>query len=291
VVTEEKTRIQGMVSAGELDPGLFRHELAAHQDPDRPRSGWNVVVVAVPRPAHRVVFALTRTERAEALLPPTYFRYTASFEDIRQDLAANGLPLARVEHLNGPHKAIAARLGLVRYGRNNIVYAPGIGSYLQLGVFWTDAKLPGRPAPDRPTLLPECAGCDRCRKACPTGAIGEDRVLLRAHLCLAYANQHPGVWPEWASRGPHRCLQGCLFCQLACPVNPALPIEDSGLSFSPTETTALLEAGENLPPAVRNSLRIKLAWLGRGHMETLLGRNLAALVRTLRAARSGEVRA
>jgi ferredoxin len=228
-----------MVPAGELDPGPLQHVLADQWDQDQPRSGWNVVVVAVPRPAHRVVSALGQTGRAKALLPPTCFRCMASFEDIRQDLAANGLPLARVEHLGGPHKAIAARLGLARYGRNNLVYAPGIGSCLQLGVFSTDAKLPRRPASDRPALLQDCAGCDRCRKACPTGAIGKD----------------------------------------------------SGLSFSPIETKALLEAGENLPPAVRNSLRIKLARLGRSHMETLLGRNLAALVRTLRPARYAEVRA
>ena len=40
-----------------------------------------------------------------------------------------------------PIKTVAAMLGLVRYGRNNIAYADGIGSYLQLCGYITDARL------------------------------------------------------------------------------------------------------------------------------------------------------
>jgi epoxyqueuosine reductase len=279
VVSEAKADIARLRDSGELDPGFFDTELASEVFPEEPWPSMNAVMIAVPRPAHRVTFDLGVPGKLEAILPPTYFRYQTTFEDVRQDLATNGLPGSRVEHLQGPHKAIAARLGLVRYGRNNITYAPGTGSYLQLRGYWTDAELPERAEPAGPALMPECEGCDRCRKVCPTKAIGEDRMLLRAQQCLTYANENPGEWPEWAGNAPHRCLVGCLLCQRVCPANPSLPVEDTGLSFSSEETKALLEAHDALPPALANSVRKKLAWLGPIYLGPILGRNLAALVK------------
>jgi epoxyqueuosine reductase len=288
VVVDAKAEIAMLATAGRLDSEFFSSDLAAEVAPEEPRPGRSVVMIATPSPAHRVTFNLRASGggKLEAILPPTYFRYQTSAEDIRQDLALHGLPGSKVDHLHGPHKAIAARLGLVRYGKNNLTYAPGLGSYLRLRGYWTDAELPASNVLAGPALLPECEGCEKCRKACPTGAIGSDRLLLRAQRCLTRANENLGDWPDWAASARHHCLVGCLLCQRVCPANPPLPVEDSGLEFSAEETKALLEHPQSPTPGLEASIRHKLTWLGPVYLEKALGRNLAALVRSMPAASS-----
>ena len=263
----------------ELDDGLFTAEFESLAAPEALPDWATVLMVALPRPAHRVSFDLVGGGSLEAVIPPTYVHYQTTLEDLRQDLARSGLPGARVEHLHGPCKTLAARLGLVRYGRNNIAYAEGLGSYVQLGAFITDAPLPPAPPPGPPALLPECADCRRCLQACPTGAIAEDRILIAAHRCLTFASEYAGPWPDWVPAARHHCLVGCLACQRACPANPKLEVEDTGLRFSAEETQALLEQPEALPPSAVDGIRRKLAWLGQPGLQPALGRNLAALLR------------
>ncbi len=209
---------------GELEASFFRDELESLASRETDPGRMTVVMVAKPVPANLIHFRVGG-RLLEALLPPTYMRYRATFEDVRQDLERNGLPGARVEHLDWPVKAVAARVGLVRYGRNNITYAPGLGSYVQLCGFLTDAPLPASGSgPSAPALLDECAHCGVCASACPTGAIDEDRVLLRGERCLTHVNENPGSWPAWLPASAHHCLLGCLACQQACPVNGELEV-------------------------------------------------------------------
>lgn len=281
-VVEAKEDLLKRAEQGEFDPDFYASELDGLGRPESFPAGTTAVLVALPRPAHRVGFDLTELGggHLDGILPPTYLRYQTTFEDVRQDLERNGLPGARVEHLHGPCKALATRLGLARYGRNNIAYVEGMGSYLQFCAFLTDAPLPEGPRSEGPALMPRCDGCDRCRKACPTGAIGEDRVLLRGQRCLTHVNESPGDWPAWASGQRHNSLVGCLLCQKACPVNANLSAEDTGLCFSARETAALAAWPEPLPPSLEDGVRRKLAWLGQPNLYPVLGRNLKALLST-----------
>jgi len=238
-----------------------------------------VVVVVKPRPGHTVLLDLDG-ERLEAVLPPTYFRYQNLFEEVRKDLSERGLPGARVETLRAPLKQVASRLGLVSYGRNNVTYAPGLGSYFQLLGYLTDARLPLPDdwKPSEPVLLPRCRTCRVCLHDCPTGAIEEGRVLLHAERCLTLANENPGQWPPWIGPKAHHCLLGCLLCQLRCPENPRLKLETTGVAFTREETQALLSESEDHDGSVWGGLRGKLAWLGQCGAEAVLGRNVRALV-------------
>jgi len=279
VVLRARAEIGARRESGELDADFCRDQLEFLFETDDVRSDETVVVVAMPRPAHRVGFDLGDT-RFDALLPPTYLRYQQTFEEVRQDLAANGLPGARVEHLTAPLKTVARMVGLVRYGRNNISYAEGIGSYIQLCGFITDAALPvaEKARVEGPELLPECEDCTICRSACPTKAITEDRVLLRAERCITLANENPGVWPESMPARAHHCLIGCLRCQRACPANPKLRIDDTGVCFSADETRTLIDGNHPADSHAENGIRTKLAWLGQPGVEPVLGRNLRALL-------------
>jgi epoxyqueuosine reductase len=278
VVEDVRRSITERRSGSEIDERFFRHELKEVLGREFESSGQTVVIVAMPRPAHLVHFDLDE-KSFDALLPPTYFRYRALFEEVRLDLAENGLPGAKTEMLTAPLKAVAARMGLISYGRNNITYVPGLGSYLQLCGFVTDAVLPETEL-RQPSLLPECEDCGLCARMCPTGAISEDRVLLRAERCLTYANENTGDWPEWVDVHSHNSLLGCLECQRCCPANPVLAIEDTGIRFSKAETRLLLSRDlSGMGAGAENGIRSKLAWLGQPYVEPVLGRNLRALVR------------
>lgn len=262
---------------GEIDATFARANLSFDFD-GVCGEDWRVLVVVVPRPAHLVGFVANGV-RIDAVLPPTYERYRATFEDVRRDLSEHALPGCRLTTINAPLKTLASLLGLVRYGRNNLTYAPAIGSYLQLLGYVTDAPLPVEPdwTPREPVLCDECATCGICAALCPTDAIGQDRILLRAERCLTLANETPGAWPSHVSPEAHHCLIGCLLCQRDCPANPELPIVRSGVVFTAAETQALMAGGDHACPAWAG-IRAKLEALGQPYQEDVLGRNLRALV-------------
>jgi epoxyqueuosine reductase len=112
-----------------------------------------------------------------------------------------------------------------------------------------------------------------CAGACPTGAIGEERVLLHAESCTTLFSEQPGDLNHHLSAD---CLFGCLECQQVCPANwSLLRVEAAGVTFNRRETQAILgdgRAGDNTTSVTR-----KLARLGLTE-EALIGRNLAHLI-------------
>lgn len=262
---------------GELEPEFDREQLAGFARPAAPPS--SIFLVAVPRPAHRVLFELAGGPAFETLLPPTYVHYRRFPESLLEELAAE-LPAlrGRIAPLDAPLKALASRVGLVEYGRNNVTFLPGRGSYFQLAGFATDADLGLDPAwrPQPPRLLAACEGCRGCRTICPTDAIDDDRTLLHAERCVTLATERAGDLRAPLPVGRYRCLLGCLECQRACPVNKNRLRIEEGATFAPEETAALL-AGREGDPAVRASIRARLDALGLTQ-EALIGRNLGALL-------------
>ena len=279
VVDSARADVVARREARELDEELFRETLATVSRPALPEWATSVIIVVTPKAAFWVGFDLG-DRVLETILPPIYRHFRGTFEDVRRDLQVKVLAGARVEPIRAPLKAVAARLGLVRYGRNNLTYAAGIGSYLQLCGYVTDAQLRGADrSPQPPMLLPECDGCDICRLACPTDAIGADRVLLHAERCLTFANERPDPWPAWLPATSHHCLIGCLACQRCCPANPRLEISRSGVTFSADETRALLGDGTSIGWRNDDSFRRKIEELDLSDdEEPLLGRNLRALL-------------
>lgn len=267
---------------GELNGDFTRENLSFNCSlPAEVTPDWRIVVIALPRPAHRVTFT-TGGRRVSGLLPPTYVRYRAVFPEIRDELAA--CLESRVEVIDAPLKTLAARLGLVRYGRNNLTYASGMGSYLQLVGCLTDAALsvPADWAPQEPRLLDLCEACGECEAACPTGAVGNDRVLLHAERCLTLANESAAALPGWLPSSAHHCLVGCLLCQRACPENPQLPVQDTGIVFTQEETSALLAGAPETTGVRWRTIREKLGLLGLSD-DRVIGRNLRAMLPATRA--------
>jgi len=251
---------------GELDEAFDREYLTPSAGPLAPPGAparW-VVLVLVPRPAHSVTFT-AGGRSLKLLLPPTYIRYSGTRDEILKDLAAFVFEgRAAPEPLPALLKAMAVRLGLAAYGRNNVAYAEGFGSYFQLvGCSTAEDLSEGAAEPRPPMRLAACDSCDACAAACPTGAIPDDRFLLRAERCVVYYNERAAEFPSWIPPSAHRCLMGCLLCQTACPENAGkLRVEESGVVFSEEETHSVLDLASSEPDEFRLSAERKLAALG-----------------------------
>lgn len=264
---------------GEIDEAFYREHLAgfpwlADLGARRPRT---LIVLAVPRPAHVLVFE-TAEGPLEALVPPTYHQYSPTGARIGEELWLDLLgDEFRLWALPAPLKPVAASLGLAWYGRNNVTYVKGLGSYHQLVGFLTDAAL-GPPAdPVEPAPMPACKRCVACREACPTGAIVEDRFLLRAERCLTLLNEMPGEWPDWLPISAHHCLVGCLACQRACPVNKGKLRQFTLAGRFGLEETACILDPEGARSPLWDGIVRKLAAAGLSGYAAVIGRNLRAL--------------
>lgn len=113
-----------------------------------------------------------------------------------------------------PEVLAAVRAGLGTRGRNNLLLTERYGSWVFIGEIITTLSLPA--AEHEITL---CDGCDRCIRACPTGALRPDG--FDASLCLSAITQQkqPLTAEQEEMIRKTGCAWGCDICQKACPHN------------------------------------------------------------------------
>jgi epoxyqueuosine reductase len=120
-----------------------------------------------------------------------------------------------------PEKPLLAATGMAAYGKNGCAIVPGLGSMFVIAGAVIPVPTPAadRRRPEAPA--DPCGSCQRCRAACPAGAI--DRPFVVRHdLCLQGKAGCGDVFGEetlaaWGAR-----LYGCQECQAACPHNRGL---------------------------------------------------------------------
>jgi epoxyqueuosine reductase len=183
-------------------------------------------------------------------------------------------------------KALAVTTGLARYGRNNVAYVNGFGSYVQLMAFASGVPVDDlAPNGPRAAALDECQGCKACQAACPTGAIARDRFLIRAERCITWFSEYEGPLPDAFGLAKRPCLVGCTACQEACPVNRGLlRLERLGVRFCRAETEFLLGTGatREAPSGIAakvEALRCSDCALESGQPIATFRRNLHAVLR------------
>ena len=274
-ISDLKTEIENQYRQGSFDEAFYTKELADFDFnvADGFAGLRSLIIVAAPQPPVNVTFRL-KGSPCRCTIPPTYsYKTDRQIEDLlRLQLQPEGF---QVQKANIPWKLLAVHSGLAQYGKNNITYVNGMGSYHRLVAFISDYPV----AEDhwrKPQVLKECDNCKACMKACPTGAIAADRFLIRAERCLTYHNEHKGTFPQWIKPAWHNCLVGCLYCQEACPVNKDVyQSVEEGPVFSEDETAVLL-AGTPAIEAPRKVVQ-KLKKIGMAEYLPVLGRNLQVL--------------
>lgn len=119
-------------------------------------------------------------------------------------------------------RALAVRAGLGFIGTNHMLIHPTLGPEVFLGELLTTAVL----EPDEPTCG-RCAACDRCVRACPTGAL-QTNGEFDAQKCISYLTiEHKGdITPDLAAKIGDRIF-GCDACVLACPHQHVAPACDN----------------------------------------------------------------
>lgn len=273
-----KQSVSGYYERGLIDKRLYQEQLGFFSfDPPADLPGVrSIVIAAVPTPQMRIVFHW-QGEAVPVIVPPTYVRYTLRTEDAQDVmegwLQSEGYRLAKPDL---PLKTLAVCSGLACYGRNNICYVPGIGSFMQLVGAFSDLPDDGDPWRE-PKALERCDSCVACLRQCPTGAITGERFLLHAERCLTYHNEAANDFPNWIDPTWHHCLIGCMRCQIICPENKAVLnwVEDRA-EFSEPETEFLIQrvAFDRLPP---DTIR-KIEDLEINEDYRLLCRNLSMII-------------
>ena len=133
-----------------------------------------------------------------------------------------------------PEVFAAAKSGLGMMGRNGLFINEKYGSWVFIGEILTDLDIT---CEDRE--IRSCPDCGRCRNACPTGVLKEEK--FDPDKCLSHITQKKGEIPEEYKQMMKNlgCAWGCDECQKACPFNKKAEkttIEEFISNFNPVVT-------------------------------------------------------
>jgi epoxyqueuosine reductase len=272
--------IESRHKGGHLDEAFYKEWLtnfkfAPPDDLPEARSLW---IVAARDPQIRFTFTW-QTKRVQFLVPPTYLHWERTNQKVEYAVTAvlkpEGYGLCKAVV---PRKLLAVRSGLAKYGKNNITYIDGLGSFHRLVAFFSNFPC-DHDDWQKSRMMERCQTCSACIQACPSGAITQERFLLHAEKCIVFHNEQPDdvPFPKWLDPSWHNCLVGCLHCQRVCPESKdCLGWLEEGAEFSEEETGLLLEGTplDELPPETAK----KLEQWDLVELLDVLPRNLRALL-------------
>ncbi|MFW9849950.1 MAG: 4Fe-4S double cluster binding domain-containing protein [Candidatus Thorarchaeota archaeon] len=241
----------------------------------------SVIVIAVSVPLMTVNFHHEGSKHE--ILVPHYYDDGVAEDQLKMTIKNRiiGHEGYRIENAKESvlFKRLAVRSGLGKYGRNNLCYVDGFGSFLRLHAFfsdfefgvdkWTDAQ-----------MMDSCENCQICKNNCPTGSISRENFVIDVGKCIPLYNEVQGEFPEWMSPSSHNALMGCMKCQLNCPVNEtAITQAQQFNDISEEETMALLEGNIDGSPIDFLWTKLRLfkpedAW----YFVPVFSRNLRALL-------------
>jgi epoxyqueuosine reductase len=235
-----------------------------------------IIIVAIPQPITRLRFEWQGIIYTAEIAP----NYINNADESQAEEILNNIlnPSGyRVVKAHLALKTLAVRSGLATYGRNNISYISGMGSFCRLVAFYTDCSCE-EDNWHEPKMMKACDNCSLCRENCPTGSITVNRFLIYAEKCLGFLSEINPDYPYWVQLQPdwENGFIGCMRCQFVCPVNkPYLREIVGGAAFSEEETDLILNKTpwKELSPETRSKLGISEG------VYPLLPRNLRALIK------------
>jgi epoxyqueuosine reductase len=173
-------------------------------------------------------------------------------------------------------KTLAVRSGLARYGKNNLAYVLGAGTFHRLVAFYSDCPCE-TDSWHEIRAMEACDRCSLCRENCPANSILSDRFLIRAENCQVFSSAVKDA--SWFTGGGRNALVGCMVCQNVCPANkPYLDKRADGPTFSAAETELIVNGmpcSELFPETQK-----RLGRLAEGEIYAALVQNLNCLLKS-----------
>ncbi len=209
------------LAAGYAGTMRYLHRQAAkRKQPAAIVPGARVAVVVLenylPDPAPRV--AGRSVKLARYARGADYHRaFLGRLEQLAEWLRAQGAGIAAPYADAGPvpERELAQRAGLGWIGKNAMLIRPGAGSFVFIGVIFTDLALAAGDAAE----TDRCGSCTRCLDACPTQAFVVPRVL-DATRCISYHTiESRQPIPDAIVERLDGWAFGCDICNEVCPWN------------------------------------------------------------------------
>ncbi len=278
-----QTDIDQLRSSGRLSSLPYYQEILDHRNftpPDDFPTARSILILAVFNPLLMINIQY-QGAKIPAILPPTYpdigMTPAVLEKAIRQQiLTAPGYRLEKVEHFY--HKRLAARSGLAQYGRNNICYVEGLGSFIELHTYLTDYPFE-TDSWQEVQNMERCEKCRICRNHCPTGAVRENDFAIDAGRCLTLYNEAPGDFPEWMAPDIHHALIGCIKCQAPCPANrEVMQKMHQAEDITEEETAQILSGNPDKKVRASASKKTRAPYLFSDGMTEIAVRNVRALI-------------
>lgn len=181
-----------------------------------PQKMKSVIIMAVPRHASYANITFNRNGKEYKMFGTVSALVDSAERAIFKFVKDAGYDINVERRI--PLKRLAVQSGLAEYGRNNLTYVDGIGSYLVYAAFSTD--MPCENDNWREMVVSSvCQNCEICLNNCPTQAIVKDRFLLKNNRCLSAWNEGLQDFPEIIPKSAHHTPYDCLKCQVCCPLN------------------------------------------------------------------------
>lgn len=276
-----RDEVRDLHAKGQLESEFFVEWIQPRLHPKVPKGmskAKSIMVAAIPSPALTTRFKW-RGRTYDFTVPPTYGEYlrasNRAWRLLKEALAPKKYWIVRAIL---PVKLLAVRSGLACYGRNNVTFIPKYGSFHTLAALYTDYVSSEYHWQDK-KMMEKCAVCKACQKACPTGAIAGDRVLIHAERCLSRFNERPSSkpFPSWINPSAHNSMIGCMHCQRVCPYDrEIINWREVRARFNEEETEYLLRGRFSGERATRLDRRLKRAGLDL----TSFPRNLEVLLKS-----------
>lgn len=280
ILEEMKKQINEDIYKEKIDKGLstWLSEYFDFEIPKAEMEYHSLMIIATKSPMVKTIFKWEKKDY-ELILPPTYLDFISTPALLLQQLeeAYNGMYHFK-EATNIPNKLLAVMSGLASYGRNNLCYVSGLGSYILLTAFYTTMQVENNTNTGF-TMLERCNNCKACIKNCLTGALTDTRFTFSAERCITYNNEYwgPAIFYDWIPSNAHNSIVGCMRCQSVCPENMGkLSIQEEIVVFEADEVASILQ--KTSYEMLEMELKNKLEKLNLNIYYGCLARNLEVLL-------------
>jgi epoxyqueuosine reductase len=274
-IVDIKTEIYKLYSRNKISREIYRYVSKYYQFDIEKSNSMYYIIIAIPQRSTVVTFNMNG-KKIDTIIPPTYI-YKKYQEKIFKILLKSFGKKSKINFAYLPKKLIAVRSGLAKYGKNNITYVDGMGSFHRLELFFIDYPFDIDDWQEE-KMMRACNGCLLCTKICPNNCIREHDFVIKAEKCLTYLNENAGKFPDWVSIKSHNALVGCMKCQIVCPVNRNyIKNNDKGISFSEKETEIIIKVLKDDP--INSNVIEKLKYIDMFEYISILPRNISVLIK------------